>query len=324
MYTCPQVKPIMTEAHWFAFFILTGLGASTAHRLLERFGCIESAFAAPDAALFQLPRITPDLLARMRARPLAAIEADLAAWDRQGLHVVTWEDARYPAQLRLLSDAPPVLIVQGDLRTEDSAAVAIVGTRQPTPAGRATATWLARELAGRGLAIVSGLALGIDTAAHRGALAAAAGRTFAVPGAGLHTLHPRQNTALAYQISARGALISEVHPDTRVSPQVLMARNRIVGGLSRAVIVIEASGQGGSLPTAQRARRNGRLLFAVPGSPGADRLLAQGAEPLDPRAADLNALADRICQHCLPGRDAIPKNDLNDPQEGQLRLFGQP
>ncbi len=322
MYTGPQTKPIMTQAHWFALFILTGLGGSTAHRLLDRFGDIESAFAAPDTALLQLPLITPALLARVRARPLAAIEAELAAWDRQGLRVVTWGDARYPAQLRPLPDAPPVLMVQGDLRAEESAAVAIVGTRQPTPAGVATATWLARELAGRGLVIVSGLAVGIDTAAHRGALAAAAGRTFAVPGSGLRALHPRQNAALAHEISARGALLSEVHPDTRVSPQVLMARNRIVGGLSRAVIVIEASGQGGSLPTAQRARRNGRLIFAVPGSPGADQLLAQGAEPLHPQAVDLDAFADRICEHRLPGRDAFVKNDRNGPSEGQLRFFG--
>ncbi len=312
----------MTQAHWFALFILSGLGGSTAHRLLDRFGGIESAFAAPDAALLQLPRITPDLLARVRARPLAAIEAELAAWDRQGLHMVTWEDARYPTPLRLLADAPPVLMVQGDLRAEESAAVAIIGTRQPTPAGIATATWLARELAGRGLVIVSGLAVGIDTAAHRGALAAAAGRTFAVPGSGLHALYPQQNAVLAREISVRGALLSEVHPDTGVSPQVLMARNRIVGGLSRAVIVIEASGQGGSLPTAQRALRNGRLLFAVPGSPGADRLLAEGAEPLDPRALDLDAFTDRICAHRLPGRDAIAKNDLNGSKEDQLRLWG--
>ena len=156
MYTDPQAKPIMTQAHWFALFVLTGLGGSTARRLLDRFGDIESAFAAPDAALLQLPRITPDLLARMRARPLAAIEAELAAWARQGLRVVTWEDAPYPAALRSLPDAPPVLMVQGDLRADEGAAVAIVGTRQPTPAGTATATWLARKLAGRGLVIVSG------------------------------------------------------------------------------------------------------------------------------------------------------------------------
>ena len=143
-----------------------------------------------------------------------------------------------------------------------------------------------------------------------------------MPGSGLRALHPRQNAALAYEISVRGALLSEVHPDTRVSPQVLMARNRIVGGLSHAVIVVEASGQGGSLPTAQRARRNGRLLFAVPGSPGADRLLAQSAEPLDPQAIDLDALADRIREHRLPGRDAFATNNLNGPREGQLHFFG--
>lgn len=293
----------MTQAHWFAFFIRTGLGGVTARRLLERFGSIESAFAAPDAALLQIPRITPSLVASLRAHPLAAVAAELEAWEQQGIRAVTWAEPCYPAALRLLPDAPPVLMVRGDLRPAEHPGVAIVGTRRPTAAGSATAAQLAREFAGRGLVVVSGLAIGIDTAAHRGALAAAGGRTFAVPGSGLHALYPRRNISLAEELAARGALLSEVHPDTQVSAQVLMARNRIVGGLSHAVIVIEASGQGGSLPTARRAQLNGRLLFAVAGTPGADRLLAEGAESLDPRNIDLAALAQRIRAHRLPALD---------------------
>jgi DNA processing protein len=131
-----------------------------------------------------------------------ALEAELASLADEGLQVVTWDDEDYPANLRLVHDAPPVLFVRGELRPADAQAVAIVGTRHPTPQGVAVAEKLARELAERGLTVVSGLALGIDTAAHRGALRAVGGRTLAVPGSGLRAIHPRENIALAEAIPA--------------------------------------------------------------------------------------------------------------------------
>jgi DNA processing protein len=147
------------------------------------------------------------------------------------------------------------------------------------------------------------LALGIDTAAHRGALQAADGRTLAVLGSGLRAIHPRQNLPLAEAIAQRGALLSELHPATPPLGPNLMARDRLISGLSRAVIVVEANEKSGSLDTAAKARRQGRLLLAVPGSPGTQALLAGGVEPLDLRTTDLDALSQRIRQHTLAGNE---------------------
>jgi DNA processing protein len=284
----------MSRIHWLAFNSITGVGGVTARRLIERFGSIEAAFAAPDEELLAVPRFTAGMVARLRGIRLEALESELAELADEGLQVLTWDDEGYPANLRQVSDAPPLLFVRGALRSSDADAVAIVGTRQPSPEGAALAGWLARELAWRRLTVVSGLALGIDTAVHCGALAAPGGRTLAVPGSGLRTVHPRANAPLAEAIAGRGALLSELRPDTPPSGPGLMARDRIQSGLSRAVIVVEAAERGGSVDTAARARRQGRLLFAVAGSPGTDLLLAGGAEPLDPETADLDALVERI------------------------------
>jgi DNA processing protein len=290
----------MSKLHWLAISTLPGIGGATAQKLIERFGSVEAVFAAPDEELLRVPRFTAEVVARLRAVSLEAIEAELASLADEGLQVVTWDDEDYPANLRLVYDAPPVLFVRGELRPTDAQAVAIVGTRHPTPQGVAVAERLARELAERGLTVVSGLALGIDTVAHRGALQAAGGRTLAVPGSGLRAIHPRENIALAEAIARRGALLSELHPDTPARGPSLMARDRIISGLSRAVIVVEAEEKSGSLDTAAKARRQGRLLFAVPGSPGTQALITGGAEPLDPQANDLDRLSQRIRTH-TPG-----------------------
>lgn len=298
----------MSKLHWLALVSLPGIGGATGRKLIERFGSIEAAFAAPDAELARIPRLNTDLVARLRAVALETIEAELAMLADEGLEVLTWDDPDYPANLRDLPDAPPVLFTRGSLQPEDADAVAIIGTREPTPAGMAAAATLARELAGRGLTVVSGLAIGIDTAAHRGALEAPGGRTLAVPGSGLRALHPRQNVPLAERIARRGALLSEVHPDTPPSGPVLMARDRITSGLARAVIVVEAGEKSGSLDTAGRARRQGRMVLALAGSPGTDKLIAESAEPLAWRGLDFDALARRIREHTLPGGSKPAEN----------------
>ncbi len=222
----------MSNLHWLALVSLPGIGGATGRKLLERFGSIEAAFEATDAELAAVPRLNADLVARLRAISLETVEAELASLADEGLSVLTWDDTDYPANLRPLPDAPPALFVRGDLRLEDADAVAIIGTREPSALGIAAAERTGRELAGRGLTVVSGLAIGVDTAAHRGALGAADGRTLAVPGSGLRAIHPRQNAALAETIARRGALISEVHPNTPPSGPVLMARDRITSGLA--------------------------------------------------------------------------------------------
>ena len=284
----------MSQVYWLALTGVPGIGGVTLRKLLERFGGIEAIFSAADEELLGIPRITPEIVARLRAISIPAVEAELVALAQAGMHIVTWDDIGYPANLRLASDAPPLLFVRGELRPADDQAVAIVGTRQPSDAATLTAETLARELAGHGLTVVSGLAQGIDTAAHRGALQATHGRTLAVLGSGLQRIHPRENTALAETIASRGALLSEFRPDTPVRGPNLMARDRILSGLSRAVIVVEASENSGSLDTAAKAQRQNRPVFAVPGSPGTDALLAAGAQRLDLQTIDWDEFSEQL------------------------------
>lgn len=284
----------MSRVHWLALTHIPGVGGATLRRLLERFGSIEALFAADPAELARVPRLSERAIAALRTVSLEAVEAELAALVQAGITLLTWEDADYPASLHGLSDPPPVLFVRGKLRPQDERAVAIVGSRRVGDRGLALARRLGKALAARGLTVVSGLALGIDTAAHKGALEAPEGRTLAVLGSGLGVIHPRENRALAERIVARGALLSELRPEAPPRGPYLMARDRIIAALGRATIVVEAEEGSGSLDTARRARRLGRPVLACPGSPGTDALLRAGAERLDPEAMDLDALARRL------------------------------
>jgi DNA processing protein len=284
----------MSKVHWLALSTVSGIGGATARKLLDSLGSVEAIFDAPDEELLAIPRVTRDVVARMRSISLDAMEEELASLYDEGFQTFTWDDDAYPENLRPLHDAPPVLFARGNILPEDSAAVAIVGTREASRRGAAIAERLACELAQRGLTVVSGLAMGIDTAAHRGALGAEDGRTLAVLGSGLRHIHPAENRDLAEAIVRRGALLSELHPNSPPRGPSLMARDRIISGLSRAVIVVEAQEKSGSLDTAAKAKRQGRVVFAVPGSPGTELLLAQGAERLQSDSADFDVLAQRI------------------------------
>ena len=283
----------MSTSHWLALSRIGRIGGVTARRLLRRFGSVQGVFAAADDELLAVPRFSAEMLASLRAADLEAAANELAELEAGGMRVLTWDDPDYPANLAPVPDAPPLLYLRGSLQPErDTSAVAIVGTRAPSEKAVRQAEELAAALAGRGVTIVSGLALGIDTAAHQGALRAG-GRTIAVPGSGLGAIHPVSNRPLAEQIARAGALLSELPPLARPSGPCLMARDRIVSGLSRVLIVVEAAPESGSVDTARRAQRQGRAVLAVPGSPGTDALIAAGAEPLDPGSVDLDALAAR-------------------------------
>ncbi len=266
----------MSKAHWLALSAVSGIGGATAKRIMERFGSIEAALEAPAEELCQIPRITPGLVQQLKRLSLDALEEELSTLADEGIEVFTWDDEGYPANLRQIDSPPPVLFAKGQLVPADAQAIAIVGTRQPSGEGIETAQSLARELAARGIAIISGLALGIDTAAHQGALEAEDGRTVAVLGCGVRHVHPRSNAALARQITGQGALVSELHPSAPVLGRNLMARDRIISGLSRVVVVAEAGLKSGSLDTAERAHSQGRIVYAIPGSEGTDDLLARG------------------------------------------------
>jgi DNA processing protein len=280
----------MSRIHWLALTHIPGVGGATVRRLLERFESVEAIFAADPTELAKVPRLSEQAITAIKAISLAEVEAELLALTDEGITFLTWDDLSYPALLRDLPDPPPVLFVLGTLLPEDEKAVAIVGSREASKRGLIRARHLGQALASRGLTVVSGLALGIDTAAHEGALEAR-GRTLAVLGSGLKAIHALQNQELVENITNHGAMLSELHPEAPPRGPYLMARDRIIAALSRAVIVVEAKEKSGSLDTAQRAKRLGRLVLACVGSPGTDALLQAGvAQQLNPETAGPDAL----------------------------------
>ncbi len=184
----------MSKLHYLALSRVPGIGGATARKLIERFGDIESAFGSDESDLVSVPRVTPDIARAIQAAPLDALESELESLDDQGVRIVTWDDDDYPANLRSAPDSPYLLYVYGSILPEDSRAVAVVGSRDASEAGVDNAQHIARELAGQGITVISGLAIGIDAAAHRGALNARGGRTLGVLGSGLEMIHPRSNT----------------------------------------------------------------------------------------------------------------------------------
>ncbi|MCC6159795.1 MAG: DNA-protecting protein DprA [Deltaproteobacteria bacterium] len=264
-----------------------GVGPVTARRLIAAFGSAEHVFGQP-----------VDLLVEAGA-PAGAARAIVGfdEWDRVaaakstlaaiGARVISIDDDDYPTPLRALDDAPLLLYVLGEWQGEDHLAVAMVGTRNPTDYGLRTARSLAREFAGASLAVVSGLALGIDTACHEGALAAPDGRTLAVLGSGIDNITPRSNAGLARMIAdGRGAVMTEFFPGMQSFPQNFPRRNRLISGLSMGVVVIEAGEKSGTLHTVDYANRQGKPVFALPGpidspaSRGTNALIRDGAPPV--------------------------------------------
>ena len=221
----------------------------------------------------------PEAIAAIRAKARAALERSAAA----SLTPVCWSDPRYPAALAAIVDPPPVLWTRGEVGALDATLVAIVGSRAASPYALAVATSLGTDLASRGVVVVSGLARGVDSAAHRGALDAD-GVTIAVLGSGTDVIYPPEHASLADDISRRGLVVSELIPGTPPLAHFFPLRNRIISGLSRAVVVIEAGDKSGSLITARCALEQGRDVLAVPGNVlsgrnrGAHALLKDGAK----------------------------------------------
>jgi DNA processing protein len=298
----------MTKAHWVALASVPGVGGKTVTRLLAHFGSVSAIFAASTEELAAVPRLATEQAQTIASLSLEPFEARIADYEAAGIRLITWEESAYPANLLLINDAPPLLLVRGDLLPADNRAVAIVGTREPRPVSADLAYELAAEFARCGWTVVSGLALGIDAAAHRGTLSEG-GRTLAVLGSGVDTIYPRNHTKLAKAISEQGAVLSEVLPEARVSRQTLLARNRLTSGLSRAVIVVQSSADSGSAHTARRALEQGRLVLAITNGQD-DHLLAAGAEALDPTHIDVGSLCDRLDSSELnpqPGEPTQPR-----------------
>ena len=260
------------------------IGSTRLRRLLEAFGTIERISSATPQALQQVEGIGPMLSQRIAAacRDERRLERELAQATAHGATILTLEDAAYPQSLRTIHDPPLALYVRGTLESSDAIAVGIVGARRASSYGLQAAQRLGYDLALRGVTVVSGLAVGIDGAAHCGALDAG-GRTLAVLGSGLARLYPPEHRELAERIVAQGAVISEYPMETLPLPHNFPRRNRLISGLSLGAVVVEAGPRSGALITADCALEQGREVFAVPGpitsvvSQGTHELLRHGA-----------------------------------------------
>ncbi len=266
-----------------ALALTPGIGSKTIRRLLAVFGTLDAILCASDDQLQTVQGIGPKTASAIRRIELERVAADLRHFDQQGVGVVTWLDASFPTALTPLDDAPLALFYRGAVSplAWTLHAVAIVGTREPSTGSIDQAETLAAGFAERGWIVVSGLARGIDSAAHRGALDAG-GPTLAVLGSGVNMIYPPENAVLARRVLDNGSLLSECHPLARPSALGLTIRNRIITGLSRAVIIVEAGATSGALHAARNAKAQGRLVFAIPnGSTGNAQLLTDGALPLE-------------------------------------------
>ncbi len=264
--------------------LVSGVGPRTRRALLEKFGSAQAVLEAAPSELRSVQGVGPKLTERIvAARREVDAEAEIALCREHGVAIVVDTDDRYPPLLRQIPDPPGVLFVQGELEPPDGMAIAIVGTRHPTQYGLRQAERLAGSLARAGLTIISGLARGIDGAAHRGALSAG-GRSIAVLASGVLNIYPPEHADLAAEIAARGALVSESPPRFEPLAGSFPQRNRIISGLSLGVIVVEAGEASGALITARHAMEQGREVFAVPGriddrsSRGCHRLIRDGAK----------------------------------------------
>ncbi|HZQ96225.1 MAG TPA: DNA-processing protein DprA [Candidatus Sulfotelmatobacter sp.] len=269
---------------WVGLLLTPGLGPTRARKLVEHFGSVEHVFSAALTALEEtgIQAVSAQSIATGRSLELAREE--IARTSGAGVCLCSLEDPMYPPRLKEIYDPPLILYVRGNAEVLSQPGIAIVGTRHPTPYGAGMAERLASDLAVQGLVIISGMARGVDTAGHRGAISAK-GKTVAVFGTGVDVIYPKENSRLAEQIVALGgALISEFPLGTFAAPQNFPIRNRIISGMSVGVLVVEAAEYSGTRITARMALEQNRDVFAVPGnvtnknSWGPNTLIKQGAK----------------------------------------------
>lgn len=307
-------------AYWLALHRIPGVGPVKLRRLAEHFGDLSLAWRASPSALAAAgldPRAVEAVLAhRPRLEPAALCEAVAAL----GVQVLTCLDPQYPERLRAVPGAPALLFIKGALQPADDWALAVVGTRHPTAYGRQVTQRLVTALVGHGLTIVSGLARGIDAEAHQAALQAG-GRTLAVLGCGIDQVYPPEHRRLAARIVEHGALLSELPLGASPEAGNFPARNRIISGLSRGVLVVEAGERSGALISATCAAEQGREVFAVPGSifspksQGTHRLIQQGATLVQSAQDILEAL------NMGPVGEQLALRALLPPDEAEGRLL---
>ncbi|MBM4423326.1 MAG: DNA-protecting protein DprA [Chloroflexi bacterium] len=314
---------INDRRYWIGFNKVKGIGPAKVRALLDHFGDLDSAWIAPrdELAAAGLDRRAIDSLETARAGlDLGRIADEL---DKAGVTALCWDDAEYPRRLREIDNPPPLIYLRGELAASDEWAVAIVGTRRATAYGKEAARELASAIASAGVTVVSGLARGVDAAAHVAAVEAG-GRTIAVLGSGLDNLYPPEHAALAERISANGVLISDYPLGTPPEAANFPPRNRIISGLSLGVIVVEAGDDSGALITAEFAMEQGREVFAVPGnifnrsSRGPNRLIQQGAKIALSAEDVLEELNLKMAAQHAEARAQLPLLESADDTERKL------
>ena len=274
-----------------------GVGVKTYQALLEKFGSSEEILSASKAALEAVPGIGPKLaVAIAEESKTVDIEAEINLAQEKNVRIIPYTSDEYPKHLKTIYSPPLILYVKGNMIASDVVALAVVGARQCTYYGLSQAERFSRLLAQKGFCIVSGMARGIDAAAHRGAISVADGRTIAVLGCGLGAVYPKENQELAEQIVQHGAVISEFSMNTPPDYRNFPPRNRLISGLSLGVLVVESALNSGSLITAQWALEQGKEVFAVPGnidsvySRGNHKLIKEGAKLVE----DINDIIQEL------------------------------
>lgn len=287
--------------YWIALKSVAGVGNITFPALVDEFGSLPAIFAAPVSQLSEIPGISKNIaIAIAGFKDWEKVKAELELIDKNEIKIITYQDELYPVKLMNIYDRPPFLYVRGNLNKDDIN-IAVVGSRLASTYGKYTTEKISRELALKGLTIVSGMARGIDSVAHRGALTAH-GRTIAVLGSGLDVIYPPENKKLFTDIIQNGAVISEFPLGTPPRSANFPTRNRIISGMSYGVVIVEAGEKSGSLITARLALEQGREVFAVPGS--IDSAGSRGTNKLIKQGAKLIENTDDILEEIFPQFDA--------------------
>ncbi len=302
---------------WLALWRVKGVGTKTYLSLLETFSEPSKVFSASTQEL-KNAGLSSVVAQRIKQVDYSEIEPDLKWLERKDCHLMCWCDADYPVLLKEIPDPPPVLFIRGDRNLLSSLQIAMVGTRNPSPVALKTAQAFAQSFANFGLTVTSGLALGVDQAAHKGALAAS-GRTIAVAATGLDRVYPASHKPLAEEIIKIGAMVSEFPIGTQPKPGYFPRRNRIISGLSLGVLVVEAAIKSGTLVTAKHAMEQGREVFAIPGS--IHNPLAKGCHYLIQQGAKLIETADDVLEE-LGQLSLVAASEDNNCENNEALLNG--
>lgn len=301
---------------WLALSLVPGVGRTSFKRLIDAFGSPEKVFHASLHDLESVQGIRKGAASAIKSFDRdRELDRELALIRENNVSLLILKDREYPDQLREIFDPPSLLYVKGQIKKEDQHSIAIVGTRHPTRYGKLTAERLAFELGALGITVVSGMARGIDTFSHEGALSAG-GRSIAVFGSGLDVIYPPENREVMEKIIDNGAVISEFPMGTGPEKQNFPVRNRIISGLSLGTVVVEAASKSGSLITARLALEQGREVFAVPGSIASDK--SKGTNNLLKLGAKLVEGVDDIIEELKPFIDSLSKK-RNDTEQRETR-----